>query len=247
LLQAMGADVIEVGYPGALATDAVTVPALARQLREATLCVLTSSQTEEIQAAAMALRPAARGRINVFTPVNRRQATAAEAAEILSTIRASVALARDACPDVQWSAFDATRCPANFLCQAVEVAIASGATTVTLPDSLGVATPEAFTALVSQVMQQVPNIDRATVAVHCHDDQGWAVANSLAALDLGIGQIEASVNGLGARAGNADWGAVVRALENHPTCGVRVDGALLAQAGGRLRQILDQPAGGDRA
>ena len=113
---------------------------------------------------------------------------------------------------MEWSAFDAVRSEQDFLCKAVETAIKSGATTVCIPDSLGTSSPEEFSRLIEMVVNRVPNIDQVAIAVHCHNDLGLAVENSIAALTGGVRQIECAINGLGARKGNADLGEVVSAI-----------------------------------
>jgi 2-isopropylmalate synthase len=120
-----------------------------------------------------------------------------------------VSLARNHCGDVEWSAFDATRSEPDFLCKVLETAIWGGATPICISDSLGVAHPEQFSQLIQMIYHRVPNIDQAIITVHCHDDSELAVENSIFALEYGIRQIECSINGLGARKGNADLEKVV--------------------------------------
>ncbi len=184
MLAAAGVDVIEVGYPGAFRKDVDDLLGIAQQVTQATICGLAGSQPDEIEAVAAALKPAERGRINVFTPI--RVASEAAESEAIAAIQQSISLAKKYSSDVEWSAFDATRCHPDLVCRAVETAIRSGASTITIPDSLGVATPSTFVALIEAVRHRVPNIDQATLAVHCHDDQGLAAENSLAALAVGV-------------------------------------------------------------
>ncbi len=212
LLEAMGVDVIEVGYPGAFAKDFDEIFTISQELKTATICGLASSNPEEISSVALAIKPAARGRIHVYTPVNLKHQSQVSEEQTLEVIQNSVALARNSCADVEWSAFDAARSELDFLCKAVEAAIKSGATTVSIPDSLGTSTPEEFSGLIEQIINRVPNIDQVTISVHCHDDLGLAVKNSIAALEFGARQIECSINGLGARKGNADLEKVVMAI-----------------------------------
>lgn len=212
LLEAMGVDVIEVGYPGAFAKDFDEIFIISQEVKEATICGLASSNPEEISSVALAIKPAARGRIHVYTPVNLKNQSKLSEEQTLEVIQNSVTLARNYCADVEWSAFDAAKSELDFLCKAVEVAIKSGATTVSIPDSLGTSTPEEFSGVIEQVVNRVPNIDQVTISVHCHDDLGLAVENSIAALECGARQIECSINGLGARKGNADLEKVVMAI-----------------------------------
>lgn len=237
LLEAMRVDAIEVGYPGARQQDFDAILMVSKQIKEATICGLASCKPEEIASAALALKPAARSRINVFTPVNLKSPSQVDQEQTLETIRDSISLARNYCMDVEWSAFDAARSEPDFLCQAVETAIRYGATTVCIPDTMGTASPERFTELIAILVNQVANIDRAAIAVHCHDDRGLAVKNSIAALDAGARQIECAINGLGARKGNANLAAVVQAIVQAQTYEVEIDTALLGPASALVAQI----------
>ncbi|MEB3359479.1 MAG: 2-isopropylmalate synthase [Synechococcales bacterium] len=213
LLEAMKVDVIEVGYPGAASDDVDKIFMVSKQVKTSIICGLASSRLDEIAAVAVALKPADRGRINIFTPV-QSHAQGADA-QLFDTIKEAVSLARNYCEDVEWSAFDATRSDPDRVCKAVETAIKYGATTIAIPDSMGVASPPEFSALLKTIKNRVPNIDQAVLAVHCHDDQGFAVENSLIGLESGVRQIECSINGLGARAGNAGLIEVVKAIAQH--------------------------------
>jgi 2-isopropylmalate synthase len=230
LLEEIGVDVIEVGYPGGFEKDFDEIFEISKQIKRATICGLAGSKPEEIFSVAAALKPAANGRIHVYTPVNLPSHLQENIEQTLEIIRGSVALAKNACADVEWSAFDAARSDPDFLCRAVEVAIKSGASTVSIPDSLGTCSPEEFSALIAMLFNRVPNIDRALVSVHCHNDLGLAVENSIAALHCGARQIECSINGLGARKGNADLGEMVEAIANHPSYQINVDLTLLNKA-----------------
>jgi 2-isopropylmalate synthase len=212
LLEEMRVDVIEVGYPGAFQKDFDEIFMISKQVKQATICGLASSKPEEIASVALAIKPAIRGRINVYTPVNLKNQSEVSEEQTLDVIRDSVTLARNYCADVEWSAFDAPRSEPDFLCRTVETAIKSGATTICIPDSLGTSSPEEFSRLIEMVVNRVPNIDQVAIAVHCHNDLGLAVENSIAALTGGVRQIECAINGLGARKGNADLGEVVSAI-----------------------------------
>lgn len=222
-LEAMHVDVIEVGYPGAYRRDCDAIFMVSKRVKQAIICGLAGSKPDEIASVAVALKPAVRGRINVFTSTNPQNASQTSQTQTLGVIRDSVSLARNYRDDVQWTAFDATRSQADFLCRSVETAIQSGATTVTIADSLGIASPPAFAQLLETVMNRVPNIERAAIAVHCHDDLGFALENSLLALDYGIRQIECSINGLGARKGNANLAEVVQAIHHGSNYTVNAD------------------------
>lgn len=237
LLESMQVDVIEVGYPGAYRKDFDEIFMVSKRVKGATICGLAGSQPDEIASVAVAIKPAKQGRINIFTPVRLMDYSTTTEAQTLDRIQDGIVLARDYCADVQWTAFDATRSQPDFLCRSIETAIRSGATTISIPDSLGTASPEAFAQLLDTVMNRVPNIDRATIAVHCHDDLGFAVENSLLALDYGIRQIECSINGLGARKGNADLGTVARTIADDSTYHTKIDCSLLDKASTLVAQM----------
>lgn len=209
LLEEMGVDVIEVGYPGKCEKDFAEVLNISKIIKNSIICGLASSNEDEIISVAKAIEPAQKGRINIYTNVNIKDA---RNQQVLETIQNSISLTKHYCDDVQWSAFDATRSKPDFLCQAVEVAIDSGATTISIPDSLGIASPEEFSQLIQIVVNRVSNID-IIFSVHCHDDLGLAVDNSIAALECGVRQIECAINGLGARKGNADLERVTQVLK----------------------------------
>lgn len=238
LLEQMGVDVIEVGYPGVFAKDFDEIRAVSQKIKTPIICGLTNSNPNEIEIVASALERATRARINVFTNVRLIEYSQVSQEKVLEVIRASVSLACHFCPDVQWSAFDAARSQPNFLSQAIEVAIDSGANTITIPDSLGTVAPDEFSELLKTIVNQVPNIEEAAIAIHCHDDLGYALENSLIALNWGARQIECSINGLGARRGNADLARVVRQLSHHQDYRVDVDITLLDKASDLLTQMV---------
>jgi 2-isopropylmalate synthase len=237
-LAAMQVEVIEVAYPGAYAIDRDALHLIAKQVKPITICGLASSRPDEIASVAIALKPTEKGRINLFTSTHLADSSQLNEDETLELIQSSISLARDYRDDVQWTAFDATRSQPDFLCRSIETAIHSGATTVTIADSLGIAAPQAFAQLLGTVMHRVPNIEQATIGVHCHDDLGFAVENSLIALDYGIRQIECSINGLGARKGNADLGTVVKAIEESASYRTAIDGSRLENTATLLNQAI---------
>jgi 2-isopropylmalate synthase len=236
ILDQMGVDVIEVGYPGVFDKDAEEMLLVSEQVKNSTVCGLASSKAQEITAVAAALKKTQKGRINIFTPV--RIPANMSASELIQTIRESVSLARNYCPNVEWSAFDATRSHPDVICKAVETAINSGAMTITIPDSLGVAKPKEFSHLIEMVKQRVPNIEQAIIGVHCHDDLGFALENSLVGLDVGVRQIECSINGLGVRAGNADLAKVVERIANHSSYYTGIEQSWLKQASEIVNEFI---------
>jgi 2-isopropylmalate synthase len=212
MLEASGVDVIEIGYPGHFAKDFDEIVAVSKILERAIACGLASKNPDEIRKVAEALKFTERGRIHTYTPVNLMTQSRVDQAQVLDSIKDSISLARNLRDDVEWSAFDATRSDPDFLCRAVEVAIAAGASTVSIPDTMGLSTPEEFAALIQTVFHRVPNIDQAIISVHCHDDRGMAVENAIAALHVGARQVECSINGIGARKGNTDLAKLVTTL-----------------------------------
>ena len=237
LLEEIGIDVIEVGYPGLYQKDFAEIQAISLEITESTICGLAGSKLEEINTVGQCIQPASRSRINIYTNVNVKIQSKLISQDILTIIRDSIAAAKQYTNEIEWSAFDAGRCELDFLCKAVEMAIASGANTVCIPDTFGsLSTPE-FSDLISAIVNLVPNIDRATIAVHCHDDLDLAVNNSIAALNCGVRQIECSVNGLGARKGNADLATIIKIISQQNNYHLDVETSLIPQAAKLVSQI----------
>ncbi|MEH1834364.1 MAG: 2-isopropylmalate synthase [Nostoc sp.] len=230
LLEEMGVDIIEVGYPGSSQKDFDEVFHISKIIKNSTICGLASSNPNEIITLAEAIKPAIRGRIHTYTPVNIKNQSKLSKEEVLVTIKESVSLARNFCDDVEWSAFDAPRSEPDFLCKSIETAIKSGANTISIPDSLGLASPEEFSQLLQMIFNRVPNIYQAVVSVHCHDDLGMAVDNSLIALSCGVRQIECAINGLGARKGKADFKKVVMEVLKQGNYQIDIDTSLMSKA-----------------
>lgn len=237
LLEAMGVDVIEVSYPGQSKKDFDELYEISTFIKNSTVCGLASSTKADIISVATAIKPAERGRIHTYTPVNLKNQSKLNEEQALVTIKDSVSLARKYCDDVEWSAFDATRSRPDFLCKSIETAIKSGATTVSIPDSLGLTAPEEFSQLIQMIFNRVPNIEKATVSVHCHDDLGMALSNSILALNYGVRQIECSINGLGARKGNADLAEVVMNVLSHQNYEIEIDTSLISTASALVSQV----------
>ncbi|MER2606481.1 MAG: 2-isopropylmalate synthase [Siculibacillus sp.] len=215
LLDAMGVDVIEAGFPIASQGDFEAVSEIARRMRTAVPAGLARAANKDIDRAAEALRNAHAFRIHTFistSPVHMKYKLQMEPDAVLEKISASVARARGHTDDVEWSAEDATRTEHDFLCRCVEAAIRAGATTINIPDTVGYTTPEEYRALFEMLINRVPNADQAIFSTHCHNDLGMAVANSLAGVTGGARQIECTVNGLGERAGNAALEEIVMAI-----------------------------------
>jgi 2-isopropylmalate synthase len=214
-LAELGVDVIEAGFPIASNGDFEAVREIARSVKGARICGLARAQKGDIERAAEALKPAERKRIHTFlstSPLHMKYKLQMEPDEVHQAVIDSVSCARNLVDDVEWSPEDGSRTEHDFLCRTVESAIKAGAGTINIPDTVGYAVPEEFGALIAMLMNRVPNIDKAIISVHCHNDLGLAVANSLAAVRAGARQVECTINGLGERAGNAALEEIVMAL-----------------------------------
>jgi len=214
-LELLGVDIIEAGFPITSPDDFEAVRAIAREVKRPVVVGLARCVDKDIDRAAEAVAGAKRPRIHVFLATSRihRQYKLHKArSEILRLAVAGTERARQAVRDVQFSPEDAARTEPEFLARVVEAVIDAGATTVNIPDTVGWATPDGFRGLIEYLFENVPNIAKAVIAVHCHNDLGMAVANSLAAVQAGARQVECCVNGLGERAGNAALEEIVMAL-----------------------------------
>jgi 2-isopropylmalate synthase len=215
LLEEMGVDVIEAGFPIASNGDFEAVREVARRVKNSIVCGLARASRKDIDRAAEALQPAARKRIHTFistSPLHMKHKLQMEPERVHQAIIDSVTHARNLSDDVEWSPEDGTRTEHDFLCRCVESAIKAGAGTINIPDTVGYTVPDEFGALITMLRNRVPNIDKAVISAHCHNDLGLAVANSLAAVKAGARQVECTINGLGERAGNAALEEVVMAL-----------------------------------
>jgi 2-isopropylmalate synthase len=211
----LGVDVIEAGFPIASPGDFESVQRIARTIRGATICGLARCNDKDIDRAGEALKEAPDARIHVFlatSAIHREFKLRMTKEEIIQRAVAGVKRARGYCDNIEFSPEDAARTEPDFLCAVVEAAISAGATTVNIPDTVGYATPAHYAGVMKNLIDRVPNIDRAIISVHCHNDLGLAVANSLAAVEAGARQIECTINGLGERAGNCSLEEVVMAL-----------------------------------
>jgi len=215
LLDEMGVDIIEAGFPISSPGDFKAVSEIVKIVKRASVCGLARAGFKDIDRAGEALKGAVKPRIHTFistSPVHMKHKLNMGENAVLEAIGASVTRARNFTDDVQWSAEDATRTVPDFLCRCVEVAIHSGATTINIPDTVGYSTPQEYFEIVTMLRKRVPNADKVTFSTHCHNDLGLAVANSLAAVRAGVRQIECTVNGIGERAGNAALEEVAVAL-----------------------------------
>ena len=191
------------------------VKAVASVVKESTVCSLARANTKDIDAAAQALEPAPRRRIHTFiatSPIHMQYKLKMQPDQVVEAAVAAVKYARQFTDDVEFSAEDAGRSEPDFLCRIFEAVIAAGAGTINVPDTVGYALPYEFGNLIGNIIERTPNSDKAIFSVHCHNDLGLAVANSLAAVQQGARQVECTVNGLGERAGNASLEEIVMAM-----------------------------------
>jgi 2-isopropylmalate synthase len=210
----LGVDIIEAGFPIASPGDFEAVREIANTVRGATVCGLARCNDSDITRAYEALKKAQQPRIHVFlaTSAIHREFKRMNQEEIIARAIAGVKLAASFCDDIEFSPEDAARTEHDFLCRVVEAAIDAGATTINIPDTVGYTTPQEMFDRIQLLVNRVPNIDKAILSTHCHDDLGLAVANSLAAVAGGCGQIECTINGIGERAGNCALEEIVMAL-----------------------------------
>jgi 2-isopropylmalate synthase len=247
LLDEMGVDVIEAGFPISSPGDFRAVSEIAKLVKRASVCGLARAGFKDIDRAGEALKDAVRPRIHTFistSPVHMKHKLNMGENAVLEAIGASVTRARNYTGDVEWSAEDATRTIPDFLCKCVEVAIHSGATVINVPDTVGYSTPQEFFNIVTMLRERVPNADRVIFSTHCHNDLGLAVANSLAGVLAGARQVECTINGIGERAGNAALEEIVMALKVRKdlmpfTTGI--DTTLLAKASKLVSNVTGFP------
>lgn len=211
----LGVDVIEAGFPIASTGDFEAVREIANTIRGSSICGLARCNPADIERAWEALKGATRPRIHVFlatSAIHREFKLRMSQQEIIDRAVKGVKLAAKFCDDIEFSPEDAARTEHDFLCQVVEAAIDAGATTINVPDTVGYTTPQEMYDRIRLLVERVPNMSKAVLSTHCHDDLGLAVANSLAAVEAGCGQIECTINGIGERAGNCALEEIVMAL-----------------------------------
>jgi len=214
-LEKLGVDIMEAGFPAASPGDAAAVREIARTVKNVRVAALARALEKDIDTAWEAIRKAESPRIHTFiatSPIHMEYKLRMAPEQVIEAAVAAVRYAKHYCSDVEFSAEDASRSEPDFLCRIFSAAIDAGATVINIPDTVGYAIPEEFARLVAHIKLNTPNIDKAMISVHCHNDLGLAVANSLAALRAGADQVECTVNGLGERAGNAALEEIVMAL-----------------------------------
>ncbi|MEW5977238.1 MAG: 2-isopropylmalate synthase [Acidobacteriota bacterium] len=215
-LEALQVDVIEAGFPIASDGDFEAVKAVAREVRTVTIAGLARATELDIRRAWEALEVAAKPRIHTFiatSDIHLQYKLKRTRQQVLEQAAQAVKLARSLCDEVEFSAEDAGRSDLDYLCQVVEAAIGEGATIINIPDTVGYCVPEEFGNIFKVLREKVPNIQKARLSSHCHNDLGLAVANSLAAVLNGARQVECTINGIGERAGNASLEEIVMALK----------------------------------
>jgi 2-isopropylmalate synthase len=252
-LDLLGVDIIEAGFPIASPADSEATRQIAVEVRRPVIAALARCRKQDIEEAASALAPAERRRIHTFLATSdlhleRKLRITREAC--LEQIVDGVRLARRHTDDVEFSAEDATRSDRDFLCKVVEAVIDAGATTVNLPDTVGYATPDDLKEFFQEIRRSVPNADKAVFSTHCHDDLGLAVANSLAAIEGGVRQVECTVNGIGERAGNASLEEIVMALRvrrDRLPYDTAIQSEKLFETSQLLSRVTDEPVQANKA
>ncbi len=214
-LARLGVDIIEAGFPISSPGDFEAVQRIAREVKGVTVCGLARALPQDVDRAAEAVRDAESGRIHVFissSDIHLTHQIRKTRQEVLEMTAAMVKRAKSYVSDVEFSPMDATRSNVDFLCDVLRVAVEAGATTLNIPDTVGYTVPHEYSNLIKTILERVPGADKVVISVHCHDDLGMAVANSLAAVRAGARQIECTINGIGERAGNCSLEEVVMAL-----------------------------------
>ena len=214
-LELMKVDIIEAGFPIASDGDFESVKAVARVIKDSTICALARAKQIDIERAGEAIRPASSGRIHTFlatSPIHMQQKLRMSPDQVVEAAVAAVRMARQYTDNIEFSPEDAGGSEPDFLCRVIEAVIAEGATTINIPDTVGYNLPHQFGDLIRELIERVPNSDKAVFSVHCHNDLGLAVGNSLSAVINGARQVECTINGLGERAGNASLEEIVMAV-----------------------------------
>ena len=252
-LERLRVDVIEAGFAASSPGDFEAIRAVAAAVKDSTVCSLARANDNDVKRAGEAVKDANSGRIHTFiatSPIHMKHKLRMEPDQVVEAAVRAVKLARQYTDDVEFSPEDAVRSEVDFLCRILEAAIAAGATTINVPDTVGYSVPELWGGLFKTLMNRIPNADKAVWSTHCHDDLGMAVANSLAAVMAGARQVECTVNGLGERAGNASLEEIVMAVKTRADvfpCTTRIDATQIVPASKLVSQITGYPVQPNKA
>lgn len=253
MLEKMRVDVIEAGFPIASQGDFEAVKAVATAVKDSTVCGLARALDKDIDRAGEALKPAESARIHTFiatSPIHMKEKLRMQPDDVLAGAVAAVKRARQYTDDVEFSAEDAGRSELDFLCRVVEAAIDAGAKTINIPDTVGYNIPHQFGELIKQLIERVPNSDKAIFSVHCHNDLGLAVGNSLASVLNGARQVECTINGLGERAGNAALEEIVMAIRTRQdvfSCDTNIDTTMILPTSNLVSSVTGFPVQPNKA
>ena len=253
MLERMRVDVIEAGFPAASPGDFEAVRQVAVEISGSRVCALARANEQDIRKAADAVKPAAASRIHTFiatSPIHMREKLRMEPDQVVERAVASVKLARQFTDDVEFSPEDAGRSEFEFLCRILEQVIDAGATTINIPDTVGYTLPRQFGETIARLRETIPNADKAVFSVHCHNDLGLAVANSLAAVQNGARQVECTINGLGERAGNASLEEIVMAVRTRQDlfdCDTGIDTTLIVPISRLVSNVTGFPVQPNKA
>ncbi len=252
-LERMHVDVIEAGFPASSDGDFDAVQSVARIIKDSTICGLARANESDVRRCGEAVRVAARPRLHTFiatSNIHMEKKLRMEPSQVLDQAVRAITWARDYTNDIEFSPEDAGRSDIDFLCRIIEAAIKAGATTINVPDTVGYTLPEQFGSLIRTLRERIPNSDKAVWSVHCHNDLGLAVANSLSAVMQGARQVECTINGLGERAGNASLEEIVMAVRTRQdifTCDTGIDATQIVPASKLVSGITGYPVQPNKA
>ncbi|HNG36674.1 MAG TPA: 2-isopropylmalate synthase, partial [Nitrosomonas sp.] len=252
-LEKMGVDVIEAGFPAASNGDFEAVKAVASNVKDSTVCGLARAIESDIQRAGEALSGASAARIHTFiatSPIHMKNKLRMSPEQVIEQAVKAIKWASAYTDNIEFSPEDAGRSEIDFLCRVLEAVINAGAKTLNIPDTVGYTMPEQFGRLIRTLRERIPNSDKVIFSVHCHNDLGLAVANSLAAVSNGARQVECTINGLGERAGNAALEEVVMAVrtrQDYFSCDTRIDTTHIVQASKLVSGITGFPVQPNKA
>jgi 2-isopropylmalate synthase len=252
-LERMRVDVIEAGFPAASDGDFESVKAVAAAVRDSTVCGLARANEKDVRRCGEAVRGAKSPRVHTFiatSPIHMEKKLRMEPSQVIDQAVRAVTWAREYTDNVEFSPEDAGRSDIDFLCRILEQVIAAGATTINVPDTVGYTLPEHFGGLIRQLRERIPNSDKAIWSVHCHNDLGLAVANSLSAVLNGARQVECTINGLGERAGNASLEELVMAVRTRQDvfpCDTDIDATQIVPASKLVSGITGYPVQPNKA